>query len=837
MTAARVMVTGRLVDLRSADPGRRVIGAPRAESFPETLGNAANLSEPMDASEPEGQRSSARHYDTAGATATTPEASSDHANTAAAADMVLFQPCAGPQVPHGKHDNLPSGTGPNTPGIAVLRPAPVLPWKTVPGGTAAPPAPGSLQASSSGSGRTVSSEHPVGASQMSAVAGAPAPRGRLAGPDMTVRDTEDPQISAREPLSREGAQHTMPDRFDPLGDLRPEASASPVPKASARLSSVTRNTERAGAPAPGILGAAESMLSMGNTVSPAPLAPPAGVDVRRAAAGPVSGKAALPGWVDASARSAPSGAVWSIPPGAEPVPQNASGQRTSTTDPAVGPGSLSRPRSAVTIGPGRSAVEPVSQDARRLQTSRMDPTRDPGSVPSSQSAVTTDPGQSPADPIPKDASRLQASATVPTVDPGPMSSSQSAVTTGPGQSPADPIPRDASRLQTSAAVPTVDPGPMSSSQSPVTSGLGQPPTNPVTLDASEQQAFAMDPTGIPGQMSRSQSADTTGPRRSPTNPVTLDASEQQTSTTPPAADLGPMSRSHTTDPRQSPTNPVTQDASRLQALATDPTADPRPMSRPQAAVTPGSRQSPADPVAQNASGQATTDPTVDAGPMSQSADTIGPGQSAADPTSPQTQPTTGVKVVGNGLAEVDPAKYRTGDAGSGRNSGVRFAAAAVSSSPTAADAAGGFPIERPIATTAHVPLEDLPDQLFRHVAGSIDNAGNEVVLHLQPPELGDLTVRVVVIGREVSAWFGTPQVDVQQVISQALDQLHTELGNAGYTLGSTWVGADASDAGERGSRTPAPTSRQKGIAGANLSTSPESAAPIRSSNSGVSVYV
>jgi hypothetical protein len=72
----------------------------------------------------------------------------------------------------------------------------------------------------------------------------------------------------------------------------------------------------------------------------------------------------------------------------------------------------------------------------------------------------------------------------------------------------------------------------------------------------------------------------------------------------------------------------------------------------------------------------------------------------------------------------------------------------------------------------------LIDQLLQHVITSADTGGREVVLKLNPPELGDLTVRVLVNGREVSAWFASPQVEVQQAITQALGQLHTGLGNA-----------------------------------------------------------
>jgi hypothetical protein len=130
---------------------------------------------------------------------------------------------------------------------------------------------------------------------------------------------------------------------------------------------------------------------------------------------------------------------------------------------------------------------------------------------------------------------------------------------------------------------------------------------------------------------------------------------------------------------------------------------------------------------------------------------------------------------------------------------------------------------------------NLADQLFDHVIGSIANPGGEVVLHLHPPELGDLTVRVVVSGREVSAWFATPEEGVQQTIRQAIGQLHTDLGNAGYSLSGAWVGADGSAARERNARlAPVPTDRTGASdVEAVTPTNPSSPSP----SSGVSIYV
>jgi flagellar hook-length control protein FliK len=117
---------------------------------------------------------------------------------------------------------------------------------------------------------------------------------------------------------------------------------------------------------------------------------------------------------------------------------------------------------------------------------------------------------------------------------------------------------------------------------------------------------------------------------------------------------------------------------------------------------------------------------------------------------------------------------------------------------------------------------------------AIDNGGREVVLQLHPPELGELTVRVLVSGRDVSAWFGSQQIPVQQAINQAIGQLHADLGNAGYNLSGAWVGADASGSRQSDGRSFAPPLR--GTA-ARSSSQGSPAPPTPSAASGVSIYV
>ena len=161
------------------------------------------------------------------------------------------------------------------------------------------------------------------------------------------------------------------------------------------------------------------------------------------------------------------------------------------------------------------------------------------------------------------------------------------------------------------------------------------------------------------------------------------------------------------------------------------------------------------------------------------------------------------------------------------------AAVAGSASNTAA---GNLPPENSPNTSVATPLPDnLPDQLLSSVIGSIQSPGREIVLRLDPPDLGNLTVRVVVSGHEVAAWFATPQVQLQQAIGQAIGQLHTDLSNAGYTLSAAWVGADASNPRDREASLPLPARERLAATGVKPETPPT--AEIVFSRSGVSIYV
>jgi len=151
--------------------------------------------------------------------------------------------------------------------------------------------------------------------------------------------------------------------------------------------------------------------------------------------------------------------------------------------------------------------------------------------------------------------------------------------------------------------------------------------------------------------------------------------------------------------------------------------------------------------------------------------------------------------------------------------------------PASAGAAAGPPApDAGAATTA-----DLADRLSHQIVRLLANSDRSAVVRLHPPELGEVTVRVAVEGRDVTAWFGAPQPLVQQTISQAIGQLHADLGGAGYNLSGAWVGADASGSGGGGANVPLPSPAAL-PAVPNFATARVAPAAPRG-GSGVSIYV
>jgi flagellar hook-length control protein FliK len=219
------------------------------------------------------------------------------------------------------------------------------------------------------------------------------------------------------------------------------------------------------------------------------------------------------------------------------------------------------------------------------------------------------------------------------------------------------------------------------------------------------------------------------------------------------------------------------------------------------------------------------------------------------PAAPNSNLPPSVPVALSGLAQglppvaADQAGAGSGDAAAGGEGRGRFVTVAASENSRATEAAAlGTTAELPAAPNAPTAVASpatimgasatatVSDQVASHVARLVAGSSREMVLRLHPPELGEVTVHVAVNGRDVSAWFGSPQPQVQTAIADGLGQLQAGLGNAGYNLSGAWVGADASGARQQtGSLSPstgAPPVIDTGMSAAS-----------RPSASGLNIYV
>jgi len=128
--------------------------------------------------------------------------------------------------------------------------------------------------------------------------------------------------------------------------------------------------------------------------------------------------------------------------------------------------------------------------------------------------------------------------------------------------------------------------------------------------------------------------------------------------------------------------------------------------------------------------------------------------------------------------------------------------------------------------------QPLANALGTQILSMVATGRNQVTVHLSPPDLGALTVHVEVQSRDVSAWFASPQPQVQQAVNDALAQLHGSLNGAGLNLSGAWVGADVSGGGNgRPAAAPLPT-RRAPAAAARV----DAAAGSSNSVEGLSVY-
>jgi flagellar hook-length control protein FliK len=204
----------------------------------------------------------------------------------------------------------------------------------------------------------------------------------------------------------------------------------------------------------------------------------------------------------------------------------------------------------------------------------------------------------------------------------------------------------------------------------------------------------------------------------------------------------------------------------------------------------------------------------------------GDGKTAADATG-----TTIVDSATNGVAAHDAARAASVAPLADMDQSAKGGATAATNAPSASDATAATPWN-----SAGVSADGLKDQIGASLVNLVSSSRRELVVRLKPPELGQLMVRVAVNGRDVSAWFESAQPQVQQAITQAIGQLHTDLGNAGFNLSGAWVGADGSSGGARERVVASPSQPRASVARLSssvVSPGAQSAAP----GGAMSIYV
>lgn len=241
---------------------------------------------------------------------------------------------------------------------------------------------------------------------------------------------------------------------------------------------------------------------------------------------------------------------------------------------------------------------------------------------------------------------------------------------------------------------------------------------------------------------------------------------------------------------------------------------------------------------------------ADAGPTAPPAPALATGSGSATEGATETPDIANVVTASWTLPPLGSDQPATADSGSGfgftaRDRSVPSALAPDPSSVAAASAnAATGNVSVPVAsTTTPAPgtaseassANTIADQVSGQLARMVSNGSREMVMRLHPPELGDLTVRIAVSGRDVAAWFASPQPQVQSAISAAMGQLQTNLSNAGYNFSGAWVGADTSGARQQNSSEPSlPAARAPRAA---VTALPATTASVRSPSSGLNIYV
>jgi Flagellar hook-length control protein FliK len=829
VSSSRVAAPGGMTDLHASGAAVRAPRVLDARGFSAALGTAGNGIEIMETSRDGSSNAPLRHQGVAAEHAV-PVSMTGAADQSAADDTITVQSPASTKPTLDNFNSLSRGAMPAVYSGAV--PVSRLPQsRAEPGGTSAPPTPsravGSLREPQRGASRATHGVAAAGSGAAPAVYPAGQPPGLSAA--ISTVPNADPDVL---PGSAARSLHQVKPRPEPARAILsqpklpnprgPSATQPSSPTGGAHPSSRRRSSNETGVPesALGMLAAGlTGVVTEGRTATPSPPDP----SNRRAAIGSAAGPDRRTAPADFRARS--EGA------------RDAAAEPVAHLDPRQHRGIAQAAADEPVPGQSPAGPKPLLGDFNGLSRGAMPPVYSGAVSASLLPRSRMEPGGTSAPPAP---SRTEGSLRHP--QRGASGVNQVAATASDAAPAAIPARQPPGRRAAISTVPNAIPDDL---PGPVARGADRPPqyqvqSRPNPARATLPLAKRPDPGGPSASLPSAPTVDAHPSfRRRPINQTA--AAEPAlgvfaagfTGGVPENRTISPSPPDHGDDRRAAIGSPAGADRRTAPAdfrAQPDSTRDAAAGSAANADPSRHQESAQDDPAA-----NATTRSPPISFIASASNSTIS-GRSGIAPDAPEHSPATATgPVLGGSLADTTFHVASTSGGDADPHPPIRITAA-TPSSLTTNTATASLPVGgSATASPANRPTTDLPAQLFRPVIGLIENPDHEVVLRLHPPELGDLTVRVLVNGREVSAWFATPQIQAQQAISQAIGQLHTDLGSAGYNLTGAWVGADAPSPRERNGGSRLPQLVRRAVNGAGLDGSP--ADRMLSSSAGVSVYV
>lgn len=95
-------------------------------------------------------------------------------------------------------------------------------------------------------------------------------------------------------------------------------------------------------------------------------------------------------------------------------------------------------------------------------------------------------------------------------------------------------------------------------------------------------------------------------------------------------------------------------------------------------------------------------------------------------------------------------------------------------------------------------VDQARDSVFKQILLKLSGEGGEMRMRLEPPELGELDLRVVVErGNQVSLWIGAERPELAAMLQKNLDELRHALQSSGLEITDAQVGTRGQGTGER----------------------------------------